>query len=87
MVHHFIIIVKSSPLTVEIYVDCKFLGIFVPTGPVETPTNNVDVFISQSRPRPTFDGRLAGVISEFYYYPTALTLDQIPITVKRHFSA
>ena len=79
MVRHFTIIVKSSPPTVEIYVDCKFLGILVLIGPVETPSNNVDVFISQSRPRPTFSGRLAGVISEFFYYPTALTPDQITI--------
>ena len=77
MVHHFTIIVNSSPPIVDIYVDCRLLGSLVLTGPVMTPSNNIDVFIGQSRPRVTNGGRLAGVVSEFYYYPRALTYSEV----------
>ena len=76
-VHHFTIIVNSSPPRVDVYMNCSLLGSLVLTGPVMTPSNNIDVFIGQSRPRATNGGRLAGVISEFYYYPRALTHSEV----------
>ena len=74
---HYTIIVRSSPATVEIYLDCQFLGLLQLSGPVQRPSPNIDVFIGHSRPRPTNGGRLAGTISNFFYHPTAITPTQL----------
>ena len=75
--HYFTIIVRSSQREVEVYVDCQLLGYCELRGPVLTPLNGIDVFIGQSRPISTSNGRFAGIISDLYYYSTALTADQV----------
>ena len=74
---HYTIIVKSSPPTVEVYIDCQFLLMVELNGAVQSPPDNIDVFIGQSRPNPTNGGRLAGNISNFFYHPTAITPAQL----------
>lgn len=74
---HFTVIVKSSPPTIELYIDCEYIGLRQLNGAVESPPSNIDAFIGQSRPNPTNGGRLAGVISNFFYHPTAITPTQL----------
>ena len=75
--HYFTVIVRSSQREVEVYADCEYIGHYELPGPVLTPSNDIDVFIGQSRPRSTSNGRFAGVISDLYYYSTALTANQV----------
>lgn len=75
--HYFTVIVRSSQREVEVYADCQTIGHRELSGPVLTPSNGIDVFIGQSRPRSTSNGRFAGIISDLYYYSTALTADQV----------
>ena len=74
---HFTFIVKSSPPSVELYIDCESIGEVQLNGVVQSPSPNIDVFIGQSRPNPTNGGRLEGVISNFFYHPTAITPAQL----------
>ena len=75
--HNFIIVVKSSQRHIEAYVDCLSLDVYELPEPVMISSNNIDVFIGQSRPRSTNDGQFSGIISDVYYYSTALTYDQV----------
>ena len=77
--HNFIIIVKSSQLQLEVHVDCLSLDVYELPEPVMISSNEIDVFIGQSRPRLTNDGQFYGIIiiGDAYYYPTALTYDQV----------
>lgn len=74
---HFTVIVRSSPPIVELYIDCQYFGLAQLNGAVLSPPLNIDVFIGQSKPNPTRGGRLAGVISNFFYHPTAINPTQL----------
>jgi hypothetical protein len=75
--HNFIIIVKSSQRQVEAYVDCLSLDVHELPEPVTISSNDIDVFIGQSRPKSTNDGQFYGTISDVYYYSIALSYDQV----------
>ena len=75
--HNFIIVVTSSQRHVEAYVDCLSLDVHELPEPIMISSDDIDVFIGQSRPRSTNNSQFYGTISDVYHYSIALTYDQV----------
>lgn len=75
--HNFIIVVTSSQRHVEAYVDCLSLDVHELPEPIMISSDDIDVFIGQSRPRSTNSSQFYGTISDVYHYSIALTYDQV----------
>ena len=77
---HFVLVVRSNPAEIDIYVNCTLLtrnGPISLSGPVLSPNPSVDVFIGQSRPHPVTSGRLGADVHGLYYHDAALSSSQI----------
>ena len=77
---HFVLVVRSNPPEIDIYVNCTLLtrnGPIALDGPVLSPNPSIDVFIGQSRPHPVTSGRLGADLHGLYYHDTALSGSQI----------
>ena len=81
---HYVVVVRgSNPPTVELYENCELLDDATLEGDLTTPgSNNNDIFIGRSIPGnlmsdPTGGGHLGGDLHGLYYFPYALSLQQI----------
>lgn len=77
---HFVLVVRSNPPEIDIYVNCTLLtrnGPIPLNGPVLAPDPSIDVFIGQSRPHPVTSGRLGADLHGLYYHDTALSSSEI----------
>ena len=74
---HYTVVVRSSTLEIEFYVDCNLVFSDDLDGEVLAPTDNIDVFIGQSRPSPVNSGRLGAELHGLYYHPQALSASEV----------
>lgn len=79
--HHYVIVVRNNPNTVELYDNCELANSANLVGVLTTPGSN-DVFIARSIPGnlgtdSTGGGHLGGDLHGLYYFPYALSQQQI----------